>query len=251
MEMVMERQFFQQFIGRYFMKTSFTFLLFSVLLSLSWASKASYASDASACASVSHLITLKNVKKTFDTYEKISIVDKLKKLNEAQVEAWIEPIPYKYEFEGASSHRVVAILKATDKYCLLLLMRCEGIPHREEVEMSEWLYQENVINQQYIVSVDKQGKYIDALPVAYTRNLSNWDIEFDADRDVYIFSTLFSSHFEGDQIRVVQASSVKDAPIDPSGKYRKELHEIIYSVNKDGKIIETVPRRQIKEKSGQ
>jgi hypothetical protein len=236
-------------IGSGLMKKNIAILLLSILLFLNLASQTSYASNTSACASVSHLITLKDVKKTFDTYEKISIVDKLKKLNEAQVEAWIEPIPHKYGYEGASSHRVVAILKATDKYCLLLLMRCEGAPYWEEMERSEWLTgQEDVTNQQYIVSVDKQGKYIDALPVAYSTSLSNSDIEFDANSKLYVWGRSVSSYFEGHRIRVVHQIFGHDAP-DLESDDRNGWYEIIYSVNKDGKIIEVVPRKQIKDKN--
>jgi len=213
-------------------------LLFNALLLLCWTCQINYASETNACRYFSHIFTSKDVGRTFRIYERNSIIKDLKKLNRKQVEAWIEPILYKYGFESPTSYRAIAIIKATDKYCLLLLMRCEGEAEGEE----------RITNQQYIVSVDKQGKYIDALPVAYEKNLSNWDVEFDEDRKIYRFATVVGAFFEDDKIRTTHMSHVSNLPDELSHEWEWMIwDEIIYSVNENGKIIEIVPRRKIKE----
>jgi hypothetical protein len=181
----------------------------------------------------------KDVRKTFGTYDKISIVRQLEKLDENQIEAWINPIPHKYGFESPTSYRIVTILRTTNKYCLLLIMRCES-------ELDEENEEERAINQQYIISVDKQGKYIDALVVDYEKNLSNWIIEFDANRNIYKITTSVGSFFEENNIRTVHRSTVSNTPDGLSGTW-EIWDEVIYSVNEDGYIVEIVPRRQIRE----
>ena len=181
------------------------------------------------------IFLLKNVKETFALDEKFSIVKNFQKLTEEQAKAWIEPIPDKFDylFEFQTSYRAVAIQQATDKYYLLLLMICEaGYTH----------------NTQFIVSVDKEGRYIDALAVAYAKSLSNWDIEFDEDRSIYTFNTLTTSFFDDDYIRVVNLSRVSNLPDSSKAEnYWLEWYETIYSVTENGHIVVSEPRRKIAE----
>ena len=188
------------------------------------------------------IFSLENVKKTFDLDEKTSMVKNFQRLTEEQAKAWIEPIPDKtsYLFEYPTSYRAVAIQKATDKYYLLLLMICEIESEKNPFE--------NTRNTQFIVSVDKEGKYIDALVVACGKSLSNWDMEFDEDRNIYTFNTLTTSFFDDDYIRVIDWSRVSNLPGSSEAEdYWLEWYKTIYSVTEDGYIVISEPRRKTAE----
>ena len=192
------------------------------------------ASETRICIPDSIIFLLKNIKETINN-EDIFTIERLKKLNKKQIEAWINPIPniYEYTFEYVINYKAVALQKITNEYYLLLLMQCE-----------------DATNQQYIVSIDKQGKYIDALAVSYGTTLSNSDVEFDEDRGIYISGTSVKSFFEGDNIRVMLLSVVSNLPPHSHEEtdYWEELDEIIYLVKADGHIVVLEPRKKIADK---
>jgi len=208
-------------------------VLFISVLSFLCARQTSMASETGTCVPNSAIFLLKNISGTISKEDTLTI-RKLTTLNKEQIEAWINPIPNKedYSFEYVVDYKAVSLLKETSEYYLLLLMQCE---------------EDAAVNAQFIVSVDKQGKYIDALAVSYVQNLSNSDVEFDPDRNIYRFSTLVKSFFEGDSIKVTLWSSVSNLPNShEETDYWEELDEIIYTVKGDGNITVLEPRKKRK-----
>ena len=198
-------------------------VFFISILFFSCLRQPSIASEIGVCIPNSAIFLLKNIKETISKEDTLTI-RKLTNLNKKQIEAWINPIPNKedYSFEYVVNYKAVALLKETSEYYLLLLMQCE---------------ENATVNAQFIVSVDKQGKYIDAIAVSYVQTLSNSDIEFDPDRNIYRFSRLVKSFFEGDSITVTLWSSVSNLPDShEETDYWEELDEIIYIVKTDGHI---------------
>ena len=235
------------------MKKNILILFIGILLLFSCVNQANNAlerntcqvSDASKtkdCVPEQSIFLLKNIKE-IDRKDN-STVKKLGTLNEKQIEAWIKPIPdvasYAIDSEYGLYYKAVSILNITDEYYLLLLMQCEK--NENEVENGD------IEHQQFIVSVDKKGKYIDALAVSYIKDLVNWEGEFDAKRNIYRYSTNAKSFFSNDNIKVIHECFVSDIRETSKIEYWEEWDEIIYSVKEDGRIVVTEPRKKIAEK---
>ncbi|WP_314005523.1 hypothetical protein [Xanthocytophaga flava] len=173
------------------------------------------------------LFLLKPAEKTMNN-DSLAFIRLCKDLNKEQVKAWIDPIPEKdrYNIELRFQYfKAVAFQKKTNNYSTILVM------------MIESFWDDFVIQQQNLITVDPTGKYIDGIPVCYIKNLSNSDPEVGSPSGLYQFSTRTHSYFSGDTIKVYQLVSVaktEDPKLDTDEW--DESYETLYRVNPEGKI---------------
>ncbi len=175
------------------------------------------ASDSSCIIPDPNDFLLKNVKETLDRYD-TTIMKRFKILTPLQEQSWTDRYGAQYAMENVLHYRAVSLQKTTDQYYLLLIMQCEDF-----------------MNQQFIVSVDKNGKYIDSLPVSYFLDPNNSDVEYDSIRNVYKATSDVKSYFLGDTIKMVCESLVfSSKDFEDDGK--EAWYEYFYHVKDDGHI---------------
>ncbi len=190
------------------------------------------------CIPDSNMFLLRRINGTISRDEVLK-VKRFKNLNQTQINAWIMPIPNRndYIIESAmEQHKAVSFQNKAKNYYSILLMQVDNIT------------KEYVMGEQFLVTVDNSGKYIDCLPVSYIKNLSNSEVELDTTRNLYKFSTNTKSLFNGDTVKVMQLSSVSNMLDSHEEKdYWEELYETIYFIQSDGKIMMIGERKKIKD----
>ena len=114
--------------------------------------------------------------------------------------------------------------------------------------MIEDLQYDFVLEEQMLITIDNNGKYINGLPVYYLKNLSNSDVEKDSTNGLYQFSTETRSYFSGDTVKVYQLVEVANTPYPNSNDdYWQELYETIYLINPQGRIGIVRERKKIED----
>lgn len=186
----------------------------------------------------SNVFVLKRINETIKR-EDVLRIQSLKNLNPKQIDAWIKPIPNRNDYIIESSvelYKAVSFQKKAEKYSSIILMQVDNIE------------KDKIIGEQFLVTIDNNGKYIDCLPVSYIKNRSNSEVELDTARSIYIFTTNTKSLFNGDTIKVIQLSTVSNMPDSHEEKdYWEELSEILYLIKEDGKIVLFRNKQKLKD----
>lgn len=123
-----------------------------------------------------------------------SILNSFTNLSQEQIINWLKPLTTEIGYDislDTAYFKAISFQKKTKKYTSVLLMMLN-----------------ETSNEQFLVTIDSVGKYIDGLSVFSLKNLSNSDVIEDSVRKVYIFSTDSRSKFDDDTIKVYHLADV-------------------------------------------
>lgn len=123
----------------------------------------------------------KRLDRTLDVNE-LDVFNSLKPINQEESDAWIKPI-YGEQYKVSGEIKMVAFQKMTDQYYAFLVVRIFDIG----VNIKDHEY---VICDQFLITTNKQGKYISSLKVfdnnrVDDRDEDNPEMDFDKGRNAY------------------------------------------------------------------
>jgi hypothetical protein len=184
------------------------------------------------CLPDSSLFYYSKLPQTFSLKD-ISLLSKMNSLDSNQVNAWLKPvikdieIPLDYEKSGYLI-KMLSFQRKTKEYSLVLI--AFGF---DEV-------------QQFLITINPKGQFVDGLEVSYLKNLSNSDVEYDKTRALYKYSTKVLSTFGNDTIKLFSIEDVGKIKEPHENKdVWQELYETRYLIKSTGTFQLVSERKQI------
>ncbi|MDD2797394.1 MAG: hypothetical protein PHV20_02250 [Bacteroidales bacterium] len=184
------------------------------------------------------LFYLKYPRHTFDEWN-VNLVKKLRKPSKSQISAWLFPLLGKGVFNF--NLRLVSIQKETDTYTAFTILRIIEIG--ADINLKEI-----ILGEQYLITVDQNGKYISGKKIfdnfrTDDRDEENIENNYDKEIESYIMYDDISTSFTKDTIEIKESMALKKDYFSKAKEtYSKKSFTTKYLISKNG-IIQKISGR--------
>ncbi|MEI7677316.1 MAG: hypothetical protein WCJ03_11095 [Bacteroidales bacterium] len=184
------------------------------------------------------LYYLKYPRHSFDEWN-VNLVKKLRKPSKSQISAWLFPFLGKEVFNF--NLRLVSIQKKTNTYTAFTILRIIEIG-------SDINLKEIILGEQYLITVDQNGKYISSKKIfdnfrTDDRDEENVENNYDKEIESYIMYDDISTSFIKDTIEIKESMALKKDYFSKAKEtYSKKSFATKYLISKNG-IIQMISGR--------